>query len=95
VLERLILAGITQSPVHRLHGLPLAVVEQSVEILTGGLALRLAAEAGAEPIEELAQSSQQRPRGPRRHTRSVQNSPKKYKPRRSARLSQTTINLTK
>ena len=80
---------------HRLHGLPLAVVEQSLEILTGGVPLWLPAEAGAEPIEVLAQASQQRPRGPRRHPRSVQNSPKKYKPRRSAGPSQTTINLTK
>ena len=48
---------ITQASMHRLHGLPLAVVEQAVEILTGGVLLRLSAEAGTEPIEELAQAS--------------------------------------
>ena len=48
-------------------------------ILARGLALRLAAEARAEPVEELAQSPQQRPCGPRRHARSVQNLRKKYK----------------
>ena len=36
-----------------------------------GRALRLAAEARAEPVEEQAQSPQQCPCGPRRHTRSV------------------------
>src|SRR5207244_2020674 len=79
VLERLILAWIAQPAVHRLHGLPLAVVEQAVEILTGGGALRPSAEAGAEPIEVLAQASQQRPRRPRRHARSVRDSARQYK----------------
>ena len=64
---------------HRLHGLPLAVVEQAVEILTGGVPLRLPAEARAEPIEVLAQAPQQRPRGPRRDARSVRDSARQYK----------------
>ena len=71
MLQRLILAGITEPAMHRLHGLPLAVVEQAVEILTRRPPLRLSAEAGAEPIEVLTQAPQQRPRGPRRHARSV------------------------
>jgi hypothetical protein len=49
------------------------------EILRRGLSLRLTAEAGAEPIEELAQASQQRPRGPRRHDRSLRDSARQYK----------------
>jgi hypothetical protein len=68
VLERLILARVTQSAMHRLDGLPLAVIEQAVEILARPLPLRPSAEAGAEPIEVLAQASQQRPRGSRRQS---------------------------
>ena len=71
VLQRLILTRSAQPPMHGLHRLPLAVIEQPVEILTGGLALRLAAEAGTEPIQELPQASQQFPGGSRRHARSV------------------------
>jgi hypothetical protein len=73
---------------HRLHRFPLAVIEQAVEILAGGVTLRLATEAGAEPIEALSQASQQRSRGPRRHTRSVPNLTKKYKPDLSIRPNQ-------
>ncbi len=65
------LAGIAQSPMHRLHGLPLAVIEQPIEIAARGIPLRLAAEARAELIEVLPQALQQRPRGPRRHGGSV------------------------
>jgi hypothetical protein len=79
VLERLIVARIAQTPVHRLHRLPLAVVEQPVDVLRGDLTLRLPAEARAEPIEKQAQSPQQCPCGPRRHARSVQDLWKKYK----------------
>ena len=79
VLQRLVVARITQASVHRLHRLPLAVVEQPVDVLRRGLALRLAAEARAEPVEEQAQSPQQCPCGPRRHARSVQDLRKKYK----------------
>ena len=88
VLEGLILARITQPTLHRLHGRPLTVVEQAVEIPTGGVPLRLPAEAGAEPIEVLAQASQQRPRGPRRHARSVQDPVDKYKCNPSVHLDQ-------
>mgnify|MGYP003456791854 CR=1 FL=1 len=41
--------------------------------------LRRSTEARTEAIEVLAQSPQQRPRGPGRHTRSVPKSSKKYK----------------
>jgi hypothetical protein len=54
-------------------------LRQTVEILARGLPLRLSAEAGAEPIQVLAQASQQRPRGPRRHARSVRDSACQYK----------------
>jgi hypothetical protein len=75
----LILPGIAQPAVHRLHRLPLAVVEQPVEILAGRLALGPSAEAAAEAVEELAQASQECPRGPRRHARSVREATTKYK----------------
>ena len=94
VLERLIVARIAQAPVHGLHRLPLAVVEQAVDVLGRGLALRLPAEARAEPVEELAQSSQQCPCGPRRHARSVHDPRKKYKSSDRA-ASRPRINLTK
>ena len=48
MLERLILARITQPPMHRLHGLSLAVVEEAVDVLTRGLSLRPSTEARAE-----------------------------------------------
>jgi hypothetical protein len=95
VLECLILARITQSTMHRLHGLPLAVVEQPVEILRRGLPVRLTAEAGAEHTEELAHASQQRPRGPRRHDRSVRNSARQYKCNLIERCGLSSVNLTK
>jgi len=79
VLQRLVVARIAQAPVHRLHRLPLAVVEEPVDVLRRGLTLRLPAETRAEPVEEQAQSSQQCPCGPRRHARSVQDLRKKYK----------------
>ena len=80
---------------HRLHRLPLAVVEQPVDVLAGRLALRLATEARTEAVQELAQAPQQRARGPRRHGRSVADPRKKYKfhLRVSRRCPQ--INLTK
>ena len=95
VLQRLILARLAQPTMHGLHGLPLTVVEQAIEILTGRVPLRLAAEAGAEPIQILAQASQQCPRAGRCHPRSVQNSADKYKRDRSAGPDQAAINLTK
>ena len=95
VLQRLILARLAQPTMHGLHGLPLTVVEQAIEILTGRVPLRLAAEAGAEPIQRLAQASHQCPRAGRCHPRSVQNSADKYKRDRSAGPDQAAINLTK
>jgi hypothetical protein len=65
--------------VHRLHRLPLAVVEQPVKVLRGRVSLRLPTETRTELIEELAQSSQQRARGAGRHACSVQDLRKKYK----------------
>jgi len=52
---------------HGLHGLPLTIVEQPFEVLTGRVPLRLAAEARAELVEELAQASQEGARGASRH----------------------------
>jgi hypothetical protein len=57
--------------------------------------LRLAAEAGAEPIEVLAQASQQRPRGPRRHARSVPDAARQYKSNLIDRCGSERVNLTK
>ncbi len=65
---------------HRRHGLPLAVVQQPVEVLTRGSPLRLAAEARAEAVEKLAQASQQRTRRASGHARSVHNASHSYKP---------------
>jgi hypothetical protein len=80
---------------HRLHRLPLAVIEQAVEILTGGVPLRLTAEARAEPIEVLAQASQQRSRWACRHARSVRDSARQYKDDLIARCASQRMNLTK
>ena len=80
---------------HRLHRLPFAVVEQAVEILTGRVSLRLSTEAGAKSIEELAQASQQRPRGPRRHARSVRDSARQYKSNLIDGAGLRQVNLTK
>jgi hypothetical protein len=88
VLQRLILPGIAQPAMHRLHRLPLAVAEQAVEILTGRLTLRAPAEAGAEAVEELAQPSQECPRGPRRHARSVRDLAREYKRNRQRRFAE-------
>ena len=75
----------------RLHGLPLAIVEQPVEILTRRVALRLSAEARAEAIEELTQASQQRARRSSGHARSVSNLHNLYK----SYMRNGPINLTK
>lgn len=80
MLEGLIPAGITQASMHCLHGLPFTIVEQAVEVLTRRVPLRLSTEAPAEAIQVLAQSPQQRPRGPGGHARSVPDSRKKYTP---------------
>ena len=48
MLQGLILTRIAQPAMHRLHGLPLAIVEQPVEILTRGVALRLPAAVATE-----------------------------------------------
>ncbi len=45
---------------HGLHGLPLAVVEDRVEILTGRRALRRPIETVGELVGKLAEPSQQR-----------------------------------
>ena len=56
MLRRLVLPRLTQLAMHRLHGLPLAVVEQPVEILTRRVTLRLPTEARTEAVEELTQA---------------------------------------
>ena len=61
MLEGLILAGIIQASMDRLHGLPFSIVEQAVEVLPRRVPLRLSTEAGTEAIQVLAQSPQQRP----------------------------------
>jgi hypothetical protein len=73
---------------HSLHGLSLAIVEETVDVPTRGLSLRLSTEARAEAIQVLAQSPQQRPRGPRGHARSVPDSRTKYKRDLSVRADQ-------
>jgi hypothetical protein len=54
---------------HRLHGLPFAVVEEAFEVLTGGIALDTPAEAIRELIGELAEAIEQRSRAARIHAR--------------------------
>jgi len=49
-LEGLILAGITQASMDRLHGLPFTIVEQAVEVLPRRVPLRMSTEARAEAI---------------------------------------------
>jgi hypothetical protein len=91
----LILAWIAQPAMHGLHRFPLTVVEQAVEILTGGVPLRLSAEAGAEPIEVVAQASQEHPRGPCRHARGVRDSARQYKSNLIEGRRLQRVNLTK
>ena len=95
VLHGLVVEEIAQAAVHCLHRLPLAVVEQPVDVLRRGGSLRLPAEARAEPIKELAESLQQRTRRPRRHSRSVQNPPTKYKSSAVGHTVATRVNMTK
>jgi len=52
---------------HRLHGLPLAVVEERFEVLTRRLALRMAREAVRELIGKLSEPSQDRSSGKLAH----------------------------
>jgi hypothetical protein len=58
MLQRLVAPRIAQPAMHRLHGLPLALVEQTAEIATGGLALRAPREAVGELIGKLAEPRQ-------------------------------------
>ena len=60
---------ITQAPVHRLHRLAFAIVEERVEVPTRGFALRLSCETPAEGVQELTQPPQERARWSGRHTR--------------------------
>src|SRR5262249_15866659 len=64
VLEGLVAGGVAQASMHRLHGLPLAVVEQPVEILARRLALGPTRETVGKPVGKLTQPPQQRA-GPR------------------------------
>jgi hypothetical protein len=89
MLQGLILAGLAQPAVHRLHRLPLTVVEQAVEILAGGVSLWAPTETRAEAVEELAQAAQQCPRGPCGHMRSVPNTLRQYQRNRSVQTRRT------
>ena len=67
MLQGLIADGVAEPPMHRLHGFPLAVVEQRVEVLTGRVALRVSAEAVREPVGKVSESLQERSNRPLRH----------------------------
>lgn len=69
MLQRFVAARIAEASMHRLHGLPLAVGEERVEILTRRVALRLSIEAARELIGTLAEPSQQRAGRRLGHTR--------------------------
>jgi inactivated superfamily I helicase len=58
MLQGLIRRRIAQAAMHRLHGLPLAVVEQPVEIPSRRLALRPPTEADAELIDKRPEALQ-------------------------------------
>ena len=62
VLQALIGTGIAQPSVHRLHRLPLAVVEQPLQIPTGVGPVRPATETAGELIEKRPEPRQQRAR---------------------------------
>ena len=67
MLQGLIADRVAEPAMHRLHGLPLAVVEEAFEVLTGDRALRLATEAAREPVGEVAESPQERASRPLGH----------------------------
>jgi hypothetical protein len=57
-------------PVLTLHaGLPLAVVDEGVDVLTGRIALRVTIEAVGEPVRKLSEPLQERPNRPLCHER--------------------------
>ena len=68
MLQGLIAARVAEASMHRLHGLPLAVVEQRVEVLTGRRTLGLPTEAVGEAIGKLSEPLQERSSRPLRHT---------------------------
>jgi hypothetical protein len=59
VLERFVAARVPQAAMHRLHRLPLAVVEQRVQILTGRRVPGTTIDAVGELIGKLSEPSQQ------------------------------------
>ena len=67
LLQGLIADRVAEPSMHRLHGLALAVVEESFEVLTGRRALWVATEAARKPIGECAEPSQERASRPIRH----------------------------
>jgi hypothetical protein len=67
MLQGLVADRIAEPSMHRLHGLPLAVVEERGDILARGLALRTAREVASELVGELAKPSQERPSRDLRH----------------------------
>ena len=68
MLQALRGTGIAEPSVHRLHRLPLAVVEQSLQVPAGVGAVPLATETPGELIEKRPQARQQRARPGIRHT---------------------------
>ena len=69
LLQGLITDRVAEPAMHRLHGLPLAVVEQALEILRGCRALGVATEAARELVGKLTEPPQERTRRPIRHAR--------------------------
>lgn len=69
MLQGPITGRVAEPPMHRLHGLPLAVVDEGVDVLTGRIALRVTIEAVGEPVRKLSEPLQERPNRPLCHER--------------------------
>ena len=67
LLQGLIADRVAEPSMHRLHGRPLAVVEEPFEVLTGRRALRVATEAARKAIGECAELPQERSSRPLCH----------------------------
>ena len=72
------------APAPTRRGRPVGSTKKTEPATTEAITLRASAEARTEAVEELAQASQERPRGPRRHARSVRDRAPQYKGNRSA-----------
>ena len=69
MLQGLVGDRVAQAAMHRLHGLPLAVVEEPFDVLTGRVALDAASETVVERVGERAEASQHSAGVPLVHTR--------------------------